>query len=245
MKHVYFLTSMPRAGNTLLGSILNQNKKINVTSNSIISEMIFKLHELKECEIFRNFPDDKSLNNVIKNVFNEYYKDWKVDYILDRSTWGTPFNLSYLKSIIKKPKFVILYRPVLECLASFIKIEKPTNVEIRCEKLMDHNGVIGKSLWSINNLIKEKEDYIIIHYKNFIKNPNKEIKKIFDFLKIPFKNFNLNNLKQFSSNNISYDDSIFNIPLHTIRTNKIQLNKYNIEDYLPSNIIKKYSNLDI
>ena len=245
MKHIHFLTSMPRAGNTLLGSILNKNKNITVTPNSIISEMIFKLHELKECIIFRNFPDDKSLNNVIKNVFYNYYKDWKVDHVLDRSTWGTPFNLSYLKSIIKKPKFIILYRPVLECLASFIKIEKPINVEEKCRELMDMEGMIGKNLWSIKNVIKEKEDYIIIHYKNFIKNPNKEIKKIFNYLKIPFTDFDLNNLKQFSSNGTSYDDSIYNIPLHTIRTDKIQLNKYNIEDYLPSSIIKKYSNLDI
>ena len=173
MKHIYFLTSMPRAGNTLLGSILNQNKNISVTSNSILPEIIFRLHELKYFEIFRNFPDDKSLNNVIKNVFNNYYKDWKHDYIIDRGTWGTPFNLLCLKSIIKKPKFIILYRPVLECLASFIKIEKPINVEIRCEELMSNNGVIGKNLWGINNLIKEKEDYIIIHYKNFIIKANK------------------------------------------------------------------------
>ena len=82
-------------------------------------------------------------------------------------------------------------------------------------------------------------------YKDFIKNSNIEIKKIFDFLKISFINFNLNNLKQFSVNNVSYDDSIYKAPLHTIRTDKIKLNKYNIKNYLPANIIKQYSNLDI
>jgi hypothetical protein len=236
---------MPRSGNTLLGSILNQNKKISVTSNSILPEIIFKLHKLKDCEIFCNFPDVASLNNVIKNVFNNYYKDWKHGYIIDRGPWGTPFNLSCLKSIIKKPKFVILYRPVLECLASFIKIEKPINLETRCHQLMSDEGMIGKNLWSIKNLIKEKENHIIVHYKDFIKNPNKEIKKIFNYLKIPFKDFNLSNLKQFLSNGVGYDDSVISGPLHTIRTDKIQLKKYNIGDYLPSNIIKQYSNLDI
>jgi hypothetical protein len=68
---------------------------------------------------------------------------------------------------------------------------------------------------------------------------------MFDYLKISFTNFNLNNFKQFSTNNIGYNDSIFKAPLHKIRTDKVQLNKYNIEDYLPSNIIKQYSNLDI
>ena len=239
------MCSLPRAGNTLLGSILNQSKNIRLTSNSILPEIIYQLQSLKENEIYKNFPDEKSLDNIIKNVFNNYYKEWNVDNIIDRGVWGTPYNLTSLKSIIEKPKFIILYRPVLECLASFIKIEKPINVETRCHQLMSEEGAVGKGLWSIKNLIEKKENYIIIYYKDFIKNSNIEIKKIFDFLKISFINFNLNNLKQFSVNNVSYDDSIYKAPLHTIRTDKIKLNKYNIKNYLPANIIKQYSNLDI
>lgn len=245
MKGYYFLCSLPRAGNTLLGSILNQSKNIRLTSNSILPEIIYQLQSLKENEIYKNFPDEKSLDNIIKNVFNNYYKEWNVDNIIDRGVWGTPYNLTSLKSIIEKPKFIILYRPILECLASFIKIEKPINVETRCHQLMSEEGAVGKGLWSIKNLIEKKENYIIIYYKDFIKNPNIEIKTMFDFLKISFKNFDLSNLKQFSVNNVSYDDSIYKAPLHTIRTDKIKLNKYNIKDYLPANIIKQYSNLDI
>jgi hypothetical protein len=245
MNNIYFLTSLPRAGNTLLGSIVNQSQHVKVTANTILTDVIYQLKLIKKYEIYKNFSDEKSLDNIINNVFNNYYQNWNVDNIIDRGPWGTPGNLQYLKLIIKKPKFIILYRPVLECLASFIKIERPINIETRCHELISHEGIIGKYLWSIKNIIKEKEDHIIIHYKDFIKNPNKEIKTIFDFLKITFTNFNLNNLKQFSVNNVSYDDSIYKAQLHTIRTDKIKLNKYNIENYLPNNIIKQYSNLDI
>jgi hypothetical protein len=245
MKEYYFLSSLPRAGNTLLGSIINQSQSVKLTANTILTDVIYQLQLLKDNEIYKNFPDEQSLNNIINNVFNNYYKEWNVDNIIDRGAWGTPYNLECLKSIIKKPKFIILYRPVLECLASFIKIEKPTNVEERCHQLMSEEGVIGKYLWSIKNIIKEKENYIIIHYKNFIKNPNKEIKIMFNYLEIPFTNFDLSNLKQFSANNVNYNDSIYKAQLHTIRTDKIKLKKYNIKDYLPTNIIKQYSNLDI
>jgi hypothetical protein len=245
MKNIYFLTGLPRTGNTLLGSIVNQSQHVKLTANTILTDVFYYLQLIKEYEIYKNFPDKKSLDNIIKNVFNNYYQEWNVDNIIDRGVWGTPGNLETLKSIIEKPKFIILYRPVLECLASFIKIEKPINIETRCHYLMRNEGMIGKALWSIKNIIKEKENHIIIHYKDFVKNPNKEIKTMFDYLEIPFTNFDLSNLQQFSSNNISYDDSIFDIPLHTIRTDKIQLNKYNIEDYLPADIIKQYSNLDI
>jgi hypothetical protein len=166
-------------------------------------------------------------------------------FIINRGLWGTPANLEILKSIIKKPKFIILYRPVLECLASFIKIEKPINVEARCHDLMENEGMIGKSLWSIKNIIKEKEDYIIINYLDLVNKPLDQINKIYKFLNIDNFNHIFKKFNDFSTNNIKYDDSVLNAPLHKIRTDKVQLNKYNIEDYLPSNIIKQYSNLDI
>jgi len=245
MKEIYFLTGLPRSGNTLLGSIINQNPNLNLTANSILTDILYQLYLLKNSIVFNNFPDHDSLDNVIKNVFNNYYKNWKAKFIIDRSVWGTPANLKLLKSIVKKPKFIILYRPILECLASFIKIEKPSNVREKCHELMQEEGMIGKSLWSIKNIIKEKENYIIIKYSNLIKTPIKETNKIYEFLNIDKFNHIFKKFNNFSANNIKYNDSVLNAPLHKIRTNQIKLNKYKIEDYLPADIIKQYSNLDI
>mgnify|MGYP003679296126 FL=1 len=241
----YFLCSLPRAGNTILGSILNQSKDIRLTANSILPEIIYQLYLIKQDQLFTNFPDHNSYDNIIHNIFNNYYKNWNVNNIITRGTWGTPVNLHLLKSIIKKPKFIILYRPVLECLASFIKIEKPINVELRCSQLLNKKDIIGKSLWSIKNIIQNKEDHIVIQYKDLVINTNDTLKKIFNYLEVEFENINTNNLKQFNTNGISYDDSVLPFDLHTIRTDKIKLDDYKIEDYLPTNIIKQYSNLDI
>tara|TARA_R110000822_G_scaffold11482_2_gene41927 strand:+ start:96 stop:833 length:738 start_codon:yes stop_codon:yes gene_type:complete len=245
MKKYYFLSGLPRSGNTLLGAIINQNPQLNITANSILTDVIYQLALLRDTQIYNNFPDKNSLDNVIKNVFNNYYKDWKAKYIIDRAPWGTPGNLSLLKSIIKKPKFIILYRPVLECLASFVKIEKPTNVEERCHELMNENNIIKRTIWSIKNIIKEKEDYIIINYSELIGDPLKQINKIYSYLNIDSFEHKLKDFNSFSANDIKYDDSVLDSELHTIRTNKIELNKYKIEDYLPKNTIKQYSNLDI
>ena len=244
-KNLFFLCGLPRSGNTLLSSIINQNPKINFTANTILTDVLYQLYLLKENIIYKNFPDNKSLENVIKNVFKNYYKDWKADFIIDRGPWGTPGNLNILKFIINKPRFIILYRPVLECLASFIKIEKPNNIELRCHELMKIDGTIGKGLWSIKNIINKKEDYIKINYLDLINKPLDQINKIYKFLNIDNFNHTFKNLNEFSTNNIKYDDSVLNAPLHKIRTDKIKLNKYNVKDYLPPNIIKQYSNLDI
>jgi hypothetical protein len=244
-KKIYFLCSLPRSGNTLLGSIINQNPNLNLTANTILTDVIYQLDLLKDYQIYKNFPDEKSLDNVISNVFNNYYKDWKSNNVIDRGPWGTPYNLMLLKKIIKKPKFIILYRPILEVLASFIKIEKQENIDKRCHELMATDGMIGKNLLSIKNLIKEKEEYIVINYSDLIEDLLKQINNIYIYLNIDNFNHKLENFNDFSTNSIKYNDSVYNAPLHKIRTNKIQLNKYNIEDYLPVNIIKQYSNLDI
>ena len=153
-------------------------------------------------------------------------------------------NRELLKLIIPKPKFIILYRPVLECLASFVKITKAKDNEILCEQLLDRDDNFGRSLWSIQNIIKSKEDYILIKYNDFVLNPNAEVKKIFNFLKTPFETLKTSNINQFSINNIEYNDDIFEVPLHTIRTNRIKKDIYKIEDYLPKKLIEKYSEVD-
>jgi len=245
MKNIFFLSALPRAGNTLLGSIINQNKNIQVTANSIVTDLLWETHKIKDFENYRNFPDENSFNSVFNNVINNYYSKWKANFIIDRGPWGTPANLFLLKQIIKNPKFVLLKRPVLECLASYIKLEKPVDIENRCFELMSNVGMIGKNMWSVKNIIEQKENYILIDYIDLVKDPKREIKKIFKFLNIKDFKINLNNLKQFSANNISYDDSILNLDYHKIRTDKIELDKYKITDILSKKIIKQYSNLNI
>lgn len=245
MKNFYFLCSMPRAGNTIISSVINNNI-INISPNSIICEIIYLLQNLKKDSLFINFPDEKSLNNIINNVFNNYYKNWKAQIIIDRAPWGTPENLFYLKKIYKNPKFIIFYRPVLECLASFVKIFNPENVEEFSNKFMDKtNGTIGKNLWSIENIIKNKENYIVIHFKDFIKNPKKELSKIYKYTNNKFIKSNFKKIKQFSINNIKYNDDIFGVNIHKIRTNNISHSFYDYKKILPSKIINKYKNRDV
>lgn len=239
---MFFLTGMPRAGNTLLSVILNSNKNIKVSANSILPDIIYYLNNLKiSSEIYSNFPDEKSLNNIINNIFNNYYSHWNSKYIIDRGPWGTKENLELLKNIIKKPKFIILYRPVIECLASFIKLEKPFDIERRCAQLMDptsEGNIVYKYYNSINNIVKTKEKHLFVNYTDLVENPLNVLKSLSKF--IGTKILLPNKLKQFKLNRLSYDDSIYSFSLHKIRTNGIRKQTYSIEDILPQSIIKKY-----
>tara|TARA_Y100000385_G_C12882940_1_gene546552 strand:- start:14 stop:763 length:750 start_codon:yes stop_codon:yes gene_type:complete len=246
MKQYHFLCSVPRSGVTLLSSILNQSKQLQVTPNSILPQLLINLQETKNSIYFKNFPYHKGINNIIKKLFDTYYSDINTNVILDRAPWGTPWNLNTLKTIFKKRKFVIIYRPPLECLASLIKSQNTSKVSK--DKIIDfcHNemnkfeGYIGKSIWAIKNIVEEKEEHIIINYIDLITDTKNQIKKIYKFLNLKQEKLDLKNIKQFEFANMRYDDSMFDKPIHTIRKNKIEQVNYDIEKYLPKSIIDKY-----
>ena len=74
-KKVYFLSGFPRAGNTLLASILNQNPEINSTAHSVVQDILFSIEKIKHNSvIYNNFPDESSIDNVSSNLFESYYR---------------------------------------------------------------------------------------------------------------------------------------------------------------------------
>ena len=262
MKQMFFLHGLPRAGNTLLGSILNQNSKIAVTANSICADMLDELYSLKHTDIFKNFPDHKSFDNVTKSLIQTYYKDWPQDYIIDRNPWGVPINLKFLKKVQDEIKIIVLVRDVPEILASFIKhSEKESTsfvnqfeaktIEEKCDMLMNQEGQIVKELIGIKHLLdhQPKEMYHIVEYNDLCDDPKQTIEGIYDFLGIYRFNHRYNRLDQFQVNGMKYDDNIVGQNLHTIETNSINSNNYNefkenVNDILPKNIIENYNNLN-
>jgi len=257
-KVIHYLCGLPRAGNTILSTILNQNPEIAATANSIITEIFKDLNNLKHLDIFQNYPDYKSYDNVIKAVIPEYYKNWKETIIIDRGPWGAPNNLKFLKHYVNpKPKIVVLVRDVLEVLASFIEWADKNydafpnrygtmDTEKRCDLLMNQDGLIVKELIAIKHLVDHHPGtYKLVDYNDLVKNPEKIIKGIYEFYEIkPFKH-NLKTFKQFEVNGMSYDDKAVGSNLHTIKTKGISKTKRNINKVLPKSIIEKYGNLNV
>ena len=75
MKKIYYLVGLPRAGNTLFGSLLNQNPRVKVTANSVVPDIIWRRECLKGDQIYNEFPDENSLNSVLENIIPNYYQN--------------------------------------------------------------------------------------------------------------------------------------------------------------------------
>jgi len=245
-KQFCFLISLPRAGNTLLGSLLNQNHNICLTANSILSDVLWELHMLKENRIFKNFPDTKSYSNITKNVFKNYYNDFAASTIIDRGMWGTPANLDQIRmNITKKPKFIVLYRPLRECLASFVKASEPYNVseEHVVSRYLPDTGMLGRSLFSMQNVLYEGEDTLFITYEMLAREPIQTIKKICEFLGEKYISIKTKNLEQLSINGVKYDDSVLTVPLHNVNST-VAYEQIDVERYLSQESIQKANSLD-
>jgi len=246
---LYFCISLQRAGNTLLGSILNQNPDVTLTANSPLTEIIYQLDLIKtnnEIPQQQNFPHHESLNNVIKKTFYTYSETFKTKYVINRSNWWSNGNLELLEKYFdKKIKFLILYRNPLECLASLLKAYKvkKENLKIDADYYMNpETGVLGNAIKQID-LVQKNYEHLFITYDQLIANPQSTVNSVYNFFNIPKFEHNFKNLKKFEIQGIKYDDSIFgDVDLHTIRPDKIEKKPYAIEDFLLPSVIEKYKN---
>ena len=257
-KKFYFLCGLPRAGNTLLTSLLNQNPKIACTPNAFTSNITEAISKVETTLEYMNAPNNESLRNLLRNIYPSFYKDWKQKYIIERGLAGMPSNFEYLINYVDKDlKIVFLFRPVLEVLASFVAWSKKnpvnflegrtaTNDEI-CDRLMEPDGLIMKQLSCMANLMVpcNKKNGLIIYFNDLVTDTKLTLDRVYNFLNIPKYKHQFTNLKQVNINGIKYDDSVVGNNLHKIRTGRISLSKTKVEKILSKKIIKKYSDVQI
>lgn len=252
-RKLFFLIALPRSGNTLLTSILNQNPEIAASANSMTLEIMKVLFLLKKTDVFINYPDHQSLDNVLNTVFDNYYKNWKQRIIIDRSPVTTIGNFKLMQKHLKvRFKVIVLVRDLTDVLASFVKWfeNEPTaypnkfgkNIEEKLWKLMSKDGSIVKQLKAIKNSFNHKDICHYIKYDDLILNPKETIINLYKFLKEPIYPHYFTNLKQFKLNGICYNDKELGNNLHTIKTNIAkQHNPY--KDMIPQSIIKEYGHI--
>jgi len=218
--------------------------------------------------IYNNFPDSKSIDNLSKNLFNSYYKDWNTNIIIERGEWITPCNFSLLERHFQSEiKIVVLVRDVLDILKSYINLcnkdkkfhinqvynalDKTTlyksEMEEKCDIVMQKNSFVDTMLYSIKWMLENnKQEYLhFVNYNDLVENTEHTISGIYEFLNIDYYKHRFTNLEQLNINDVSYNDEIPGVggEMHTIRADKIELEYSPVE--LPKSVINKYSDLKL
>ena len=255
IKKLFFLVAMPRSGNTLFASIMNQNPNIACTANSITLEIIKDLFLLKNTDVFQNYPDHQSLDNVLDSVYVNYYKNWPQKYIIDRGPVMTKGNFQLIKKHFKKPfKCVVLLRNLMDVLASYMQWytensdafpnKHASTDEEKLSMLMNNEGAIAKDLEAIKNAFNYPEICHFMKYDDLVQNPEEEINILYNFFNIPYYSGHyFENLQQININGISYDDTIVGNNMHKIWSGKIRKTYNPYIEKIPKRIREKYGHI--
>ena len=254
-KKLFFLVAMPRSGNTLFASIMNQNPEIAATPNSITLEIMKDLFLLKQTDVFLNYPDHKSLNNVLDTVYDNYYKNWIQRIIIDRGPVMTPGNFELMQKHFKKPfKCIVILRDLIDVLASYMKwyTENPNsfvnrynlkNDEEKLSMIMNDKGAVVKDLLAIKNSYNYSGMCHYVKYDDLVTQPEQEFRKIYQFIGEPYFNHKFNNLDQITVNGLSYDDNVVGSNMHKLFDGPVRKVYNPYIKKIPERIKNKYEHI--
>jgi hypothetical protein len=161
------------------------------------------------------------------------------------------------KYITQDIKIICPVRNIVDILSSFISLcdSHPNNFidkklhtidnEHRCEFLMKPGSMIDVCMNSFKTAVnKDYQHYFhFIEYDDLVFDTKKTLKTIYEFLDITYYEHDLNNICNYSNDSQIWNDEIYGMPLHTVRT-KIEKKSVDPRLILPKDILNKYSNVE-
>ena len=254
-KQLFFLVAAPRSGNTLFASIINQNSEIACTANSITLEVMKDINFLKQSDIFLNYPDHNSLDNVLDSVFDSYYKNWPQKIIIDRGPVMTPTNFQLMQKHFKRPfKCIVLLRDLMDVLASYMQWYTENldafpnrynckNDDEKLSMIMNKDGAVAKDLEAIKNSYNYKDICHYVKYDDMVTNPEQEFRKIYEFIGQPYFNHRFDRVDQMNLNGLSYDDKVVGRNMHKLFDGPVRKVYNPYIEKIPERIKQKYGHV--
>jgi len=222
-KQFVCLSGLPRTGSTLLSAILCQNPKIHAEGNSALCQIMWDVQQscigsAKQQLLANNRYN--TMYDIITKLPELYYKDIEESIIVDKCrSWTLEANIEMLKNYITKDyKIIVLERPVIEIVKSFVNLYKSNNCTDSFEEnlLKPGSEPIMRSLNGINwaKQNNQNNNFLFISYDELVNSTEETITKIYDFC--GWEHFN----HDFTNIVVKYpeNDEVYNLPgQHKIR----------------------------
>lgn len=229
-KQYYFISGLPRSGSTLLSAILKQNPDFHADIASPLHAIVqSSIDVITNSENNMNFKEDRR-KDLLYSIFDGYYKSINKKVIFDSSrTWTSDTHL--LKILFPQTKILACVRDIgwildsFETIASknslysntFIDREVNHSVETRSAALMDvekGGHVIKPLIWLREGLAANPEMIHLIEYDDLCKNPEKTMKKVYEFLNFEYFEHDFDDVEYSNEN---FDRGIGQPDLHTVK----------------------------
>jgi sulfotransferase len=261
MKTFYFMSGLPRSGSTLLTSLLNQNPEIHASTNSPLLDTIHYTEEylLYNSEQYKASPNLEGAYKVLSSISHNYYSNISQNIIIDKSR-GWVNQIQHITDYItKEPKIICPVRSIPDILSSFlllihkskttsfidealIKNQIKVTNDNRCDFLMSSQGIVGQSLHALSEAFRKgNEKYLLlVEYDDLVKEPQKVLDKIYDFLELPAYTHSFDDIKTKHIEN----DEVYRLEnMHTVRSKVEKIHRDNSK-YLSEYVLNKYSHME-
>jgi hypothetical protein len=197
-KTLHFLSGIPRSGSTVLAAILNQNPETHVSTTSGLVHALDGLANTWHSAglLNENDPDRKKLAQTMRGMIDAFYEDTDKPVVIDKGRgWPIPIIMGAMSQVLgHKPKIIATVRPVPDCMASFVRVAKPENLDefMYSGQLADHLKAAYISLQQGYEAMPEC--FLFVEYDNLLADPKKELDRIHEFLGLATFAYDLSNI---------------------------------------------------
>ena len=234
---IFFQSSLPRAGSTLLQNIIAQNPDFYATPTSGALELVFgaRINFSSSPEFKAQDAEEmrKAFIAFSRGGLESYYRSLTdKPYVMDKSRgWSIHYDLLNL-IFGEKPKIICMVRDLRQILASMEKKfrqypehYRPTenhnnntgNTTIKRALACLQGPPIGLALDRLAEIRQRgwHENMLFIRYEDLTAQPIQSLEKVYTYLGLPLFQHNFENIAQITKE----DDQIYGIPgLHAIRS---------------------------
>ena len=224
---IFFNSSMPRSGSTLLQNILGNNPNIYSTPTSGVCDMLIASKRVyTESPVFKAQDTEemkKAFLTYCRYGIEGYFAgitDRK--YVVDKSrAWA--INAAFLDGFYPEPKIICMVRDLCDIVASMEKNfrrfpdkwdvsqdnanPKGLSVEQRVGIWLDSKTPpVGITLIQLKDAIHRgfAKHIHFVKFEDLNSNPDDEMRKVYEFLEVPYYKHDFNNIQQ-----VTHEDDKF------------------------------------
>ena len=256
---IFFRCGLPRSGSTLLTSILRQNEYFfcETESSALVTALTntWRSFALNTISSEYEMKDLTPRRDALAGLLYGYYKSCNKSAVITNDHNWTRVSIPLLESLIqKKLKMIVSVRAPHEITASFekMRLENPlecnfdevkngvSTIGSRADYFTRFEGVFGSNYNHLyDNVIQGYSDRLLfIDYNKLCQDPDKQMKRIYNFLELPYFEHDFKNITQFKfvfHNN--HAGAHFNSQ-HHLRS-VVEPNRYLHEKYIGNHIIQQ------
>jgi len=265
-KKFYFMAGLPRAGSTLLSTLLNQNPRFYSGPSSPVLGAMYALHDnFRGNELYTGYPKPNQVNEIVGSVIRHWYSDVEQEVIFDKNrAWcaRVPFIEGYIR---QEAKIIVPVRRLDEILTSLltmvhrntfvegqprinfvdeqlVKANIPISDETRCQYLLaSQGGIVWESLNAVKLGVEEGhgDKFLFVDYNELVEDPQRELNDIYEFLgEEPFEH----TFDGLSNEHREDDLTTYGLSdMHEVHS-KLEKTSSDPSEVLPPSIIELYNN---